>query len=128
MSQPVDRFATNPAQQYYAAIPGEAPSMFSAGDLPIITGSGVDPSVLRWVAWPLRTTAAFTESRSTVAQLIELSLDGDPETFYEHVSEVGTAAMSAYWDRVSTWVSTPEGQTALTAEDYARFYDDNGPE
>jgi hypothetical protein len=129
MQTPVNRFSLNPGSEYYATIPGTPPTMFAAGDLPIITGSGVDPSVLRWVAWPLRTTAAFTESRSSVAQLIELSLDGDPETYYELVSDAGTAAMRAYWDRITGWVSTPEQPGPLTAEDYAQLYNDgNGPE
>ena len=48
MSQPIDRFALNPGGEYYAAISGTPPSMFGGGDLPILTGSGVDPSMLRW--------------------------------------------------------------------------------
>jgi hypothetical protein len=129
MQTPINRFAMNPGSEYYSNIPGTPPTMFAAGDLPIITGSGVDPSVLRWVAWPLRTTAAFTESRASVAQLIELSLDGDPETYYELLSDAGTAAMRAYWDRITAWVSTPEQPGPLTEEDYAQFYNDgNGPE
>ena len=83
MNQPINRFSLNPGGDYYAGISGTPPTMFGAGDLPVITGSGVDPSILRWVAWPIRTTAAFTESRGTVAMLIEVSLEGDPEEWHD---------------------------------------------
>jgi hypothetical protein len=123
MNQPVNRFSANPGAEYYAAIPGSAPTMFNSGDLPVISGSGVDPSVLRWVAWPIRHTAAFSSSRSEVAQLIELSLEGDPEAWYSLTSEAGRDALNGYWARIANWVSTPPPEgTELTEEEIARFY------
>jgi hypothetical protein len=126
MRTPVDRFSLNPGGDYYAEIPGTAPTMFAGGrDLPIITGSGVDPNVLRWVAWPIRTTAAFAESRAHVAQLIELSLDGDPEGFWELVSVEGRTTLENYWGRIAMWVQTPvDVNQPLTESDYSQFYPD----
>jgi hypothetical protein len=106
MAQPINRFSANPGGEYYAWVTGTAPTMFGAGDLPVITGSGVDPSILRWVAWPIRHTAAFTESRATVAQLIELSLEGDPEGWHDYVSPDGRAALDNYFGRIATWVTS----------------------
>jgi hypothetical protein len=126
MDQPIDRFSLNPGQDYFVSIPGPAPTMFAAGDLPVICGTDIDPSVLRWVAWPLRHTAAFSSSRSQVSQLIEVSLEGDAEEFAAQTSVLGGAALSDYFARVGTWVQTlptePVGD--MTPEDFARFYPD----
>jgi hypothetical protein len=131
MRTPVDRFSLNPGQDYYIEIPGPAPTMFAGGrDLPVITGSGVDPSVLRWVAWPVRTTAAFAESRGRVAQLIEMSLEGDPEEFHDVISVDGRLALENYWGRIAMWVSTPiEPNAPLTEDDYSSFFpgENGGP-
>lgn len=129
MSQPIDRFALNPGAAYYAGISGTPPTMFAAGDLPILTGSGVDPSMLRWVAWPIRHTAAFAEKRATVAQLVELSLEGDPEEWHDQTSPDGRAALDAYFGKIATWVNTlptdEEGLPAdLSVEEIKRFYPD----
>ena len=59
----VDRYAANPGGDYYSAlIPGlsNPPTMFATGDLPIMTASGVDPAMLRWVPWTIRHSAART--------------------------------------------------------------------
>ena len=126
MRTPVDRFSLNPGQDYYIEIPGSAPSMFAGGrDLPVITGSGVDPAVLRWVAWPIRHTAAFTESRGVVAQLIEISLEGDPEEYWGLSTPEGRQQLENYWGRIGMWVSTPtDNQEPLTEEHYRQFYTD----
>jgi hypothetical protein len=133
MQTPVNRFSINPGAEYYAAIPGTPPTMFGVGDLPIITGSGVDPSVLRWVAWPLRHSAAFTSSRADVAIMIELSMIGDPEAWQNDQdlqNEAGRQSLNDYWARVFTWVNTlpadGNGLGDLTPEEIARFYPD-GP-
>jgi hypothetical protein len=107
-AQPVNRFSLNP------------------GHLPVVTGSGIDPATLRWIAWPLRQSAAFSSSRSEVAQLVELSLGGDPESWESQnlASEMGRAALEDYWGRVATWVSTPAAEGEMTEEEYRRFYPD----
>lgn len=130
MSQPVNRFSLNPGQEYYAAVPSPAPTMFGAGDLPVITGSGVDPSILRWVAWPIRHTAAFTPSRSDVALLIEASLEGDPEGWHGMVTPDGRAGLDGYFAKIATWVNTlPTGEDGLPAdlsvEEIKRFFPDD---
>jgi hypothetical protein len=129
MSQPINRFSLNPGAEYYAGVSGTPPTMFGAGDLPIMTGSGVDPSMLRWVAWPIRTTAAFTDSRATVAMLIEMSLEGDPEGWHDYVSTDGRAALDGYFGRIATWVNTlPLDENGvpqdLSVEEIKRFYPD----
>jgi hypothetical protein len=126
MRTPVDRFSLNPGADYYVEIPGQAPTMFAGNrDLPIMIGCGADPSVLRWVAWPLRHTAAFSESRSEVTQLIEVSLEGDPEAFHGMASPQGMAGLNDYWARFVTWVQSPPadvGQDIMSPEEIARFY------
>jgi hypothetical protein len=126
---PVNRFSLNPGAEYYSlSEPGPAPTMFAAGDLPVLTGSGVDPAMLRWVAWPLRTTAAFSSSRSEVSLLIEASLQGDPDSWQgaSLVSAEGRAALDVYWSKIATWVNTPVDVTSSnaepTAEEMAAFY------
>jgi hypothetical protein len=127
MRSPVDRFSLNPASDYYAAIPGPAPEMFGTGPLPLISGSGVDPSVLRWVCWQLRTSAAYAESRAQVLGFIELSMQGDPDGFEGHVTALGGQALKEYWGRVGTWVATPvDANAPLTESDYSQFYPDAG--
>lgn len=133
MNQPINRFSLNPGAEYYAAISGTPPTMFAAGDLPVITGSGVDPSILRWVAWPIRHTAAFAESRGTVAYLIEASLEGDPEGWwYTMVSDDGRMVLDSYFGKIATWVNTlPLDENGipqdLSLEEIKRFYpDDSG--
>jgi hypothetical protein len=122
---PVDRFSLNPGADYYANIPGTPPEMFGSGALPLITASGVDPSILRWVSWQLRTSAAYAESRAQVLGFIELSLQGDPDGFEGHVTTLGGAALQQYWGRVASWVATPiDDQAPLTEDDYAQFYPD----
>jgi hypothetical protein len=134
MRMPVDRFSLNPAADYYIEIREPAPQMFAGGtrDLPVITGSGVDPSVLRWVAWGLRHSAAFTSSRADVAIMVELSMAGDPESWQNDQdlqNEAGRQSLNDYWGRVVTWVSTlptdAEGLPQdLTPEEIARLYPD----
>ena len=129
MAQPVNRFSLNPGREYYASIPGEAPTMFGAGDLPIVTGSGIDPQTLRWVAWPLRHTAAFTPGRADVALLVEASLDGDPDGWQANklISPEGQAGLDAYFGKIATWVNTLPPDAELTDEEIRRFYPD-GPD
>ena len=130
MAQPINRFSMNPGAEYYPGIPGDPPKMFGGGtrDLPIATGSGVDPAILAWVAWPLRHSAAFTSSRADVAIMIELSMEGDPEAWgndADLLNEAGRQSLNSYWGRIFTWASSvpvgADGQE-LTAEEYARLY------
>jgi hypothetical protein len=126
MNRPVNRFSLNPGREYYAEIPGTPPTMFGGGrDLPVITGSGVSPETLAWVAWPLRHTAAFAPGRADVALLIEASLEGDPDSWesLKLQSDEGKAALQNYFGRIAMWVSTPADEDQeLTEDDYRAFY------
>jgi hypothetical protein len=126
---PVDRFALNPGRDYYVAqLPGskfayDAQTMFGFGDYPVITGSGVDPAVLRWVPWVLRHSAAFTERRSLVLAMIEDGLDGDPDP--ERLqTEDGRMHLGIYFSRISQWVTAPvdDDENGLSAETIAALY------
>jgi hypothetical protein len=129
MRTPVDRYSLNPGGDYYAEIPGPAPEMFSTGPLPLVTASGVDPGVLRWVAWQLRTSAAYAETRGQVLGFIELSALGDPDGFEGHVTTLGGEELKRYWGRIATWVATPVDTNApLTEDDYKSFYPDEQTE
>jgi hypothetical protein len=134
MAQPINRFSLNPGAEYYAwVVTGTPPTMFAAGDLPIVTGSGVDPSILRWVAWPIRHTAAYAASRREVVALTEVSLEGDPEGWHDFVSPDGRAALDSYFAKIGTWVtSLPVDEDGIPAElsledlkrEMQRFYPD----
>jgi hypothetical protein len=73
----IDLFDANPLVSLVRKLPaadgilGDPPTMFSAGDLPVITASGVDPELLRWVPWTHRHSAATTPDRSDAQQMIE---------------------------------------------------------
>lgn len=107
----VDRFALNPGEVYFRALlpgaefPGPAPEMFATGPLPMITGSGAYPSILRWVPWYVRHSAALAGSRSHLLLIIEETYDGSPD-FQKVQSEEGQAQLQAYLSRVSGWANT----------------------
>jgi hypothetical protein len=109
----LDRFAGNPGETLYRTIlPGAkfayaAPTMFAAGDLPIITGSGVDPQVLMWCAWYLRHSAALTDSRAHVLEIIESSSDTVPDPEGGLQTDRGRDRWQDYRQRIGQWVSTP---------------------
>jgi hypothetical protein len=120
ISDPVelDRFALNPGEAIYRQLlPGarfaySAPTMFASGDLPIITGSGVDPSLLVWCAWYYRHSAALTDSRAHVLEIIEESASPAPNPD-ELQTPLGRDRWQNYLTRVNAWVSTPPPQKGL---------------
>jgi hypothetical protein len=120
----LDRYAANPLVEYYrSAMPGAEfvgpePTMFLHGNLPVITASGLDPAILRWVPFWARHDAALTESRGRVFALIE---EGDDPPI-GLLSQAGRKGWEEYAGRVSSWVSTMPPLPALTEDDYARFY------
>ena len=97
--------------------------MFGFGDYPVITGSGVDPAVLRWVPWVLRHSAAFTERRSLVLAMIEDGLDGDPDPARLQ-TEDGRMHLGICFSRISQWVTAPvdDDENGLSAETIAALY------
>jgi hypothetical protein len=109
----ISRFALNPGEAFYRQLlPGAAfayapPRMFASGDLPLLTASGVDPSILVYAAWYLRHSAALTDSRAHVLEIVEESatdVGPDPEALQ---IESGRDRWADYFSRISRWVSTP---------------------
>jgi hypothetical protein len=136
----ISRFALNPGETFYrqhlpgAAFAYAAPKMFATGDLPLLTASGVDPSILVYAAWFLRHTAALTDSRAHVLEIVEESatdLGPDPEALQ---IDSGRDRWQDYFARISRWVSTPPQSEGLPAgnqtlqEQMLRLYGPGGGE
>jgi hypothetical protein len=111
----LDRFSMNPGEAWFRSImpgatfAGPAPEMFNSGPLPPITASGLDPSVLARCAWPLRHSAAYTESRARVLMIVEESASPEPD--YDSLQiDAGRDALQDYMLRISSWVVEPTDQ------------------
>jgi hypothetical protein len=127
----IDRFALNPGRDFFeqamsgAAFAGPAPTMFLSGDLPPLTGSGADPSILRWVPWYVRHSAALAGSAAQLLLIIEETYDGSPD-FQQVQSVEGQDHLQGYLSRISGWVQTSPQETpddTQELEDYiARTY------
>ena len=109
----VDRFDLNPLVTYVRLLGtgspygGPAPMMFSSGDLPIFTASGVDPELLQWVAWPLRHSAAATPNQAIVYRMAQPDADLDHRGLQNHD---GAAAFESYKTAVWRWATAPPPQ------------------
>lgn len=110
----INRFALNPGRDFFeqampgAAFAGLAPTMFLSGDLPPLTGSGADPSILRWVPWYVRHSAALAGSAAQLLAIIEETFDGSPD-FQQVQSAEGQSHLQAYLSRISGWAqSSPD--------------------
>jgi hypothetical protein len=113
-------------RQFSAQLPGAtfayaAPTMFATGDLPLITGSGVDPAVLKWTPWHLRHSAAFSPSASHVLQIIEAGLSGDIDPDRLQTSD-GQDQLQAYFGRIAEWVSAPVPDQEPSEEEMSRLF------
>lgn len=90
-----------------AANVSSAPTLFSAGDLPDFTASGVDPSVLLRVPWNARPALAAEPDKAKVYESIELfngvTDPGDAEALAkDHGLQSG--AVAEYASRVKGWM------------------------
>jgi hypothetical protein len=109
----VDRYDLNPLVSYVRLLGtgspygGPAPTMFSSGDLPIFTASGVDPELLRWVAWPLRHSAASTSDQASVYRMAQPDAGLDDRGLQNHD---GAAAFESYKAAVWRWATAPAPQ------------------
>lgn len=74
--------------------------MFTFADLPLITASGVDPSLLRYVTWYLRHAAAYVADRGSVVYLIDTADMPDSEGLQ---TQAGAAGLGEYFRRVTSW-------------------------
>lgn len=124
----VDVLGPNPLVAYviaaYDGSPygGEPPTMFYSGDRPPFLASGESPDVLRRVRFELRHSAAMTESRRVLLELVEVSADpeADPEAV---MTPEGRGAFNAYREKVFRWATAgPPEQTSFTSEDLDRLF------
>lgn len=113
-AQPVvlDRYSLNPGPEFFRqmlpalSFTNPEPQMFMTGPLPVATGSGLDPAVLRWVPWWARHSAATTDSRGLVLQMIEWGAEG-PDAVDALQTTEGVNLLGAYLERVAAWAQTP---------------------
>jgi hypothetical protein len=117
----INRYSLNPLIDFARQLPGglpaaDPPRMFSAGDLPIITASGVDPELLRWMPWYLRHAAATTDNPAHIYHLLE------------DVSGAGalqTRAASDAWERyrseVVRWLTAPTPPDVMTEAEFTEW-------
>ena len=96
------------------------PFMFGTGDYPVITGSGVDPAVLKWVPWYLRHSAAVSPSATHVLQIIEPGLGGDIDPEQLQTGD-GRDQLGAYFGRGECAIG-PEPGTEMTDEEMDRIF------
>jgi hypothetical protein len=136
-STEIDRFSLSPGRDSVLQQLNEAdlvggvagaPEMFGTGPLPRFTASGIDPGELRWCAWQLRTSCAFTDSRAHALEMImasqELALDETLQT------PIGRDHLNSYFANVQSWANMvpegAEGLQGLSVESIKRLYPD-GP-
>jgi hypothetical protein len=116
----LDRYARNPAVDFFTQVMpgadlGPAPTMFALGDLPVITGSGLDPQVLLFVPWFLRHSAAIATNRSTVMVMIEEGATGDPD-LDRLQNDGGREQLQAYFLRADEWVRAKPVEVVLDSD------------
>jgi hypothetical protein len=120
----IDIFDLNPyvtlVRQLPAAdgISGEPPSMFSAGDLPIITASGLDPELLRWIPWTHRNSAAASGNPAEIYTMIE---EADALSQEVLQNRQGVEAFQRYRAAVWAWATKPPPIQAMTDMEYEEW-------
>lgn len=92
----------NPTVYAAAMKDGPAPTMFEAGDLPVMTASGIDPQMLLQLPWQARHLAAATPDRQVLAGLFEDAAAGGADLMSLFGRHEGTVAYEA---RVRRWAS-----------------------
>lgn len=121
---PIDLYDLNPYVTIVRSLPagdgitGEPPSMFSAGDLPIITASGVDPALLRFVPWSHRHSAAATGDRGEVFTMIEQAAELDQDTLQ---NRAGTERLEAYRQAVWAWATMPPPSDVMSQAEFEEW-------
>jgi hypothetical protein len=120
----VDRYAKNPILDYlnkaydrasYSTDP--VPTMWSSGDYPPFCASGLDVSLLAWVPWYCRHSAALSVDRSLALRMAE-----DPEP-YGLNTQAGLDAFDRYRQEMWRWATVvPNAQPEFTADDYTTFF------
>jgi len=112
----VNAFALSPARDYWAqAAPGAhflataEPQLFnSSGALPSFTASGLPPETLTQIHWSLRHSAAFSESKAHVLEMVEASgadrMDYEQDLDYAQLQNPrGRDHLGDYLARAHAW-------------------------
>jgi hypothetical protein len=125
----LDLLAPNVLADYvrraYPANPdsGPAPTLFFSGDRPPFLVTGEDPGILRRIRFDLRHSAALTDSRALLLQMVEASTPSapiDPESLQ---TPEGRLAYSDYRDRIFTWATVgPTTSTSFTDDDLTKLF------
>jgi hypothetical protein len=89
---------------------GPAPTMFSAGDLPLFTASGVDPTILRFVPWSHRHSAATTGDIGVVFAMVEDAEELPADVRGRLQNRAGVEAFERYKASVWRWAVAPPPQ------------------
>jgi len=102
-------YDTHPDLVGRAAQQSPEPTLFSAGDLPDFTASGVDPKVLLQVPWNARPKLASETDKAQVFAAVELFNGIDDASEAELVAKdhhLESPAVYDYQRRVNDWVAS----------------------
>lgn len=84
---------------------GPPPTLFSRGDMPRVTASGIDPAALRDLPWRARLAAAWEPDRLKAFEIVEDYSGPDGEDM-ALVNLAGHPAVGRHVSAVNTWAST----------------------
>jgi hypothetical protein len=100
---------SDPTLHRLASAEGPPPSLFSGGDLPMTTASGLDPAILARVPWMARHAVAAARTSAEAYRIVEDTSGPDGElhahTYADH------PGVRAYEARVRNWAVGLPGQT-----------------
>ena len=102
-------YDANPDLVSRAAEQGPEPTLFSAGDLPDFTASGVDPKVLLQVPWNARPKLAAETDKAQLFEAVELFNGIEDAHEAELVAKdhhLESPAVYEYQRRVNDWVAS----------------------
>ncbi len=104
----VPKYTDMSAGDYRQGHPANAPKLFDAGDLPLMTASGVDVDVLRRVPWQARPAVARAKTHAEVYELVT-KYSGDLGQAQADVDSVSGGPLfkdvAEYEDRLEEWGS-----------------------
>lgn len=116
----IDPYAANPLVDDYrqinpvtlamAQVEAPAPTLFSTGDLPLLTASGIDPQMLLKLPWEARHPAARADQARVAAMFEEYATDGTTEDREAKATEASMTfgndpSNLEYRERLSRWLA-----------------------
>lgn len=89
----------------YAAASSEsaAPTLFESGDVPLVTASGMDPSVLRSLPWQARHPAAEAPTLQAAMRIVE-DFSGPDADVSAQLEFAGHEGNRGYQQRMNHWL------------------------